>query len=37
MTGPLNRAAIIGELLRRASLTPPDLLAADVANALHDA
>ena len=33
----MNRAAIIGELLRRASLTPPDLLAADVANALHDA
>jgi hypothetical protein len=33
----VNRAAIIGDLLRRASLTPPDLLAADVANALHDA
>ena len=33
----MNRAAIIGDLLRRASLTPPDLLAADVANALHDA
>ena len=33
----MNRAAIIGNLLRRASLTPPDLLAADVANALHDA
>jgi serine phosphatase RsbU (regulator of sigma subunit) len=33
----VNRAAIIGDLLRRAALTPPDLLAADVANALHDA
>jgi Stage II sporulation protein E (SpoIIE) len=33
----VNRAALIGDLLRRASLTPPDLLAADVANALHDA
>ncbi len=33
----MNRAAIIGDLLRRASLTPPDLLAADIANALHDA
>jgi Stage II sporulation protein E (SpoIIE) len=33
----VNRSAIIGDLLRRASLTPPDLLAADVANALHDA
>ena len=33
----MNRAAIIGDLLRRAALTPPDLLAADVANALHDA
>jgi len=33
----VNRAAIIGDLLRRASLTPPDLLAADVANALQDA
>ncbi|MEA2703695.1 MAG: hypothetical protein QOD63_1640 [Actinomycetota bacterium] len=28
---------IIGDLLRRASLTPPDLLAADVAGALHEA
>ena len=28
---------IIGDLLRRASLTPPDLLAADVAAALHEA
>ncbi|MEA2931251.1 MAG: hypothetical protein QOI56_36 [Actinomycetota bacterium] len=33
----MNRAAVIGDLLRGASLTPPDLLAADVANALHDA
>ncbi len=33
----MNRSAIIGDLLRRASLTPPDLLAADVANALQDA
>jgi len=33
----VNRAAIIGDLLRRASLTPPDLLAADIANALQDA
>ncbi len=33
----MNRSEIIGDLLRRASLTPPDLLAADVANALHDA
>ena len=33
----MNRATIIGDLLRRAALTPPDLLAADVANALHDA
>jgi hypothetical protein len=33
----VNRAAIIGDLLRRAALTPPDLLAADVANALQDA
>jgi hypothetical protein len=33
----VNRAAIIGDLLRRASLTPPDLLAADIASALHDA
>jgi hypothetical protein len=33
----VNRAAVIGDLLRGASLTPPDLLAADVANALHDA
>ncbi|MDP8936975.1 MAG: serine/threonine-protein phosphatase [Actinomycetota bacterium] len=29
--------AIIGDLLRRASLTPPDLLAADVASALESA
>ena len=35
--GPVNRATIIGDLLRRAALTPPDLLAADVANALQDA
>ena len=28
---------IVGELLRRASLTAPDLLAADIAAALHDA
>ena len=34
---PVDRAAIIGDLLRRAALTPPDLLAADVANALQDA
>ena len=27
---------IIGDLLRRASLTPPDLLAADIAAALHE-
>ncbi len=33
----MNRAGIIGDLLRRAALTPPDLLAADVANALQDA
>ncbi len=33
----MDGAAIIGELLRRASLTPPDLLAADVAAALQSA
>jgi len=33
----VSSAAIIGELLRRASLTPPDLLAGDVAAALQSA
>jgi serine phosphatase RsbU (regulator of sigma subunit) len=33
----VRRSAIIGDLLQRASLTPPDLLAADVAAALQDA
>jgi hypothetical protein len=33
----MTPATIIGDLLRRAALTPPDLLAADVAAALDDA
>jgi hypothetical protein len=33
----VQRSAIIGDLLRRASLTPPDLLVADVAGALSEA
>ncbi len=31
-----KRGEVIGDLLRRASLTPPDLLAADIAAALQD-
>lgn len=33
----MQRAAVISELLKRANLTPPDLLAADVAGALGEA
>ena len=33
----MSGTSIIGDLLRRASLTPPDLLAADVASALQSA
>ena len=33
----MGSESIIGDLLRRASLTPPDLLAGDVAAALHSA
>ena len=33
----MRRGEIIGDLLRRASLTAPDLLAADIAAALHEA
>ena len=33
----MERAEIISDLLRRAALTPPDLLAADVAGALQNA
>jgi serine phosphatase RsbU (regulator of sigma subunit) len=33
----VRRQEIVGDLLRRASLTAPDLLAADIAAALHDA
>ncbi|HEX2048009.1 MAG TPA: PP2C family protein-serine/threonine phosphatase [Acidimicrobiales bacterium] len=33
----MHAREIIGDLLRRASLTAPDLLAADIAGALHDA
>ncbi|MDQ4068567.1 MAG: serine/threonine-protein phosphatase [Actinomycetota bacterium] len=33
----MDSREIIGDLLRRASLTAPDLLAADIAAALHDA
>ena len=33
----MSSARIIGDLLRRAALTPPDLLAADVAGALQSA
>ncbi|MGI8684642.1 MAG: PP2C family protein-serine/threonine phosphatase [Acidimicrobiales bacterium] len=33
----MQRAEVISELLKRANLTPPDLLAADVAAALGDA
>jgi serine phosphatase RsbU (regulator of sigma subunit) len=33
----VQRAGIISELLKRANLTPPDLLAADVAAAISDA
>src|SRR5215218_512406 len=33
----MERGEVISELLQRASLTPPDLLAADVAAALADA
>jgi hypothetical protein len=33
----VHRLQIVGDLLRRASVTAPDLLAADVASALHDA
>src|SRR5687767_11859401 len=32
----MRRRGIIGDLLRRASVTAPDLLAADIAAALHD-
>jgi hypothetical protein len=32
----VKRAEIVSDLLRRASLTPPDLLAADIAAALQD-
>ncbi len=32
----VKRGEVIGDLLRRASLTPPDLLAADIAAALQD-
>ena len=32
----MRNGAIIGDLLRRASVTAPDLLAADIASALHD-
>ena len=32
----MRRQGIIGDLLRRASVTAPDLLAADIAAALHD-
>jgi serine phosphatase RsbU (regulator of sigma subunit) len=33
----MTRAEIVGDLLRRAALTPPDLLAGDIAGALRDA
>jgi hypothetical protein len=33
----MRRQGIIGDLLRRASVTAPDLLAADIAAALHEA